>query len=238
MNGADRRVAARPTHGPHTLVQGCLQALVTAVFVVAFVAQPFRIPSVSMEPTLRVGDFVMMDKQAYAAHGLWGNGEVRRGDMIVFRHPRDPRMEHYMVKRVVALPGERVRLRDGQVLINGTTVAEPYASYAPAASDIFRDDFPALHSGDAEVDPAWWAEMRRDVRDGELTVPAQEYFVLGDNRNNSEDSRYWGFVPRGAIEGRPALVYFSVAGNELPGTQMQPSAARARGGRGAVRIVR
>jgi signal peptidase I len=96
------------------------------------------------------------------------------------------------------------------VLIDGRALSEPYAFYLPSAPDSYRDDFPRLDRADPTVDSRWWVEMHSLVRNGELTIPPGSYFVLGDNRNNSEDSRYWGLVPRAAIVGKPFLVYFSL----------------------------
>ena len=214
------RLPRRPPP-PHSLatLAALLRVLVVGMFLLTFGAQPFRIPSGSMEPTLQIGDFVLVSKTAFgprAAHGAWSLVErrllppaaVRRGDLVVFHFPPNP--TRHLVKRVVALPGERIHLQDGRVFLNGKPLAEDYALYTPAQPDVFRDEFPNLHEADPNIDPHWWLTLRRLAADGELLVPADAVFVLGDNRNNSEDSRYWGFVPRAAIVGRPFLVYFSV----------------------------
>jgi signal peptidase I len=196
-----------------TAVQALLLVVVVATFVITFIVQPFRIPSESMDPTLRVGDFLLMNKQAFAPHGrldfLLPRTPVRRGDVAVFHYPVHPEVD--FIKRVVGLPGDRLHLRDGRLFVNGKAVDEPYAFYAASAPDSFRDNFPALHSIDSNVDPAWWMMMRQDVRDGDLYIPPGRYFAMGDNRNDSEDSRYWGFVPESALVGKPMVVYFSVA---------------------------
>jgi signal peptidase I len=201
------------TEGFFTAVQSMLLVMVVALFIMTFVLQPFRIPSESMVPTLKVGDFLLVNKQAYSprswADALLPPSDVQRGDIVVFHYPVDPRL--HVVKRVVAIPGDHLRLRDGQLFVNGKLVDEPYAYYSLAIPDNYRDDFPALHSMDANVDPQWWRVLRRNVRDGELYVPAGRFFVMGDNRNDSEDSRYWGFVPRPALVGRPFVVYFSLS---------------------------
>ena len=189
-----------------------VEIVVCALFAMTFVVQPFRIPSSSMEPTLRVGDFLLVDKQSYAPEGELGGllppTRIRRGDLVVFHYPVDPSL--HLVKRVVGLPGDRVRLRGGHVLVNGRALVEPYAFYSPTLPNGFRDDFPSLLEADPSVDLRWWIELRQRASGGDVVVPAGEYFVLGDNRNDSEDSRYWGFVPRSAIVGRPLLVYFSL----------------------------
>ncbi len=202
--------------GVLTALKPLLEIVVVALFVLMFLVQPIRIPSVSMVPTLLVGDLLLVDKQSFAPSGeldrlLLPSARVRRGDLVVFHAPgQDSPPEHaYLVKRVVGLPGDRLRLREGRVLLNGQPLAEPYAFYAPALPNNFRDDFPSLREADPNVEPGWWIELRRTVSHGELTIPAKSYFVLGDNRNDSEDSRYWGLVPRDAMVGRPLVVYFS-----------------------------
>lgn len=192
-------------------LQSLIYIIVVAIFIITFTAQPFRIPSGSMEPTLLIGDFLLVDKQGYSAgqgSPLLAPAEIRRGEIIVFHFPTDPSL--HLVKRVIGLPGERVRLRDGHVFINGRQLTEPYAVYRAGPPDSFRDNFPRLQSADPDIDSRWWIRMHTLVDHGELLIPAGDYFVLGDNRNDSEDSRYWGFVPRAAIVGRPFLVYFSL----------------------------
>jgi signal peptidase I len=189
-----------------------LGTVVVALFLLTFVLQPYLIPSESMERTLLVGDFLLVNKQVYApAKGLsrWlmPYREVGRGDIVVFHHPQHP----YLVKRVVGLPGDRLRILDGHVMVNGEAQDEPYAAFEPAASNPFRDDFPARVYTDPGVNLEWWKQMQGLVRDGELVVPAGKYFVLGDNRNHSDDSRYWGFVDRQQIVARPLVIYFSLA---------------------------
>jgi signal peptidase I len=195
-----------------TAIQSLLVVIVIATFFVTFIAQPFRIPTESMEPTLKPGDFLLMDRQSFAPRSaldaVLPNTPVRRGDVIVFHFPLDPTV--HLIKRVVAVPGDRLRLKDGHLFINERPVEEAYAFFANTGANDFRDNFPTLRSLDSNVDPAWWSSLRRDVRDGELYVPADRYFVMGDNRNNSADSRYWGFVRKDALVGRPMVVYFSL----------------------------
>jgi signal peptidase I len=191
--------------------QSLLYLIVIAIFIITFTAQPFRIPSESMESTLLVGDFLMVNKQSVATDGagfLLPAATIRRGDIIVFHDPVDASL--HLVKRVIGLPGDRLRLRGGHVYINGKPLSEPYAVYRPSPPDNFRDNFPRLQSADPEIDSRWWIRMRSLIDDNELIIPTGNYFVLGDNRNDSEDSRYWGFVPRADIVGKPILIYFSL----------------------------
>ena len=211
-------------HGILQAFQSLIDVIVVALFILTFTVQPFRIPSASMEPTLLVGDFLLVDKEVSSDHGIGAfapTDRIHRGDLIVFHYPVEPSL--HLVKRVVGLPGDRIHLRAGRVFVDDGALAEPYAVFRPALPDDYRDDFPRMDSVDPGVNPRWWIQMRSLISDGELTVPADSYFVLGDNRNDSEDSRYWGFVPRDAIVGKPFLIYFSLRG--LDNTPDQPVGA-------------
>lgn len=190
--------------------------LVLALFATTFLAQAFKIPSASMAPALLVGDHLLVNKFVFSGTGNWydhflPNRPIRRGDVIVFKYPYE---DHpYYVKRVIAIPGDRVRIADQRVYVNGSLLKEPYAVYNQAA-DPYMFDFPPkdtyIISG--EVPPEWARTLEEDTHNGDLFVPPNEYFVLGDNRNNSSDSRYWGFVPSDAIVGDPMFVYWSFKG--------------------------
>jgi signal peptidase I len=198
--------------------------VIVAVFIITFIAQPFRIPSASMEPTLLVGDFLIVTKHNFPSRDhtpLLPPATLRRGDIIVFRYPIDPSI--HLVKRIIGLPGDHLRLRDDRVFIDDHPLDEPYARYQPGPADNFRDNFPRLQNPDPDVNSNWWIQMKQLVNRGELTVPPGQYFVLGDNRNDSEDSRYWGFVPASAIVGRPLLIYFSLAESDQPSGSGDPS---------------
>jgi signal peptidase I len=211
------RVPSLDKPGILPAVQSLVAIIVIAVFIVTFTVQPFRIPSGSMEPTLMIGDFLLVNKQVTAdsiGSILLPPPGIHRGDVIVFHYPLDPNM--HLVKRIVGIPGDHIRLRGGHVFINGLPLAEPYAMYLPAGFDNFRDNFPRLQSADPAIDSRWWIRMRKLVDDGELIIPDDSYFVLGDNRNNSDDSRYWGFVPRENIVGRPLMIYFSLRQEDHP----------------------
>ena len=190
-----------------------LRTITVALFLLTFVLQPFLIPSESMEHTLLVGDFLLVNKQVYApADGLGRQvlpyRDVARGDVVVFHFPQNP--NRYLVKRVVGVPGDRIRIEDGRVLINGVAQDEPYAAFEPAAANLLARDFPTRVYTDPAVDPAWWRQEQRLTHEGELVIPPDNYFVLGDNRNHSYDSRSWGLVTRQAIIARPLVIYFSL----------------------------
>ena len=218
---AARAVILYTQHGMLPAVQSLLYIIIVALFIVSFSAQPFRIPSGSMEPTLLVGDFVLVDKElARSVAGPLAPASIHRGDVVVFHFPVNPSM--HLVKRVIGLPGERVRLRGGRVFINDAPLTEPYASYRPSRPDSFRDNFPYTRSTDPDVNAHWWIEMQRLLDNGDLRIPAGSFFVLGDNRNDSEDSRYWGLVPAGAIVGKPLLVYLSLRQPGVPDPSSDP----------------
>ncbi|MGB6974807.1 MAG: signal peptidase I [Terracidiphilus sp.] len=188
-----------------------LRTIIVALFLLTFLLQPFLIPSESMERTLLVGDFLLVNKQIFAPADELGRRlmpyrDVERGDIVIFHHPNPA----YLVKRVVGLPGDRVRIVNGKVSVNGVLLAEPYAVYEPAPRNRFRDNFPGGIYSDPSVDPTWWRQLQGLTRNGALVVPKGEYFVMGDNRNHSDDSRYWGLVPRDAMIARPLVIYFSL----------------------------
>jgi signal peptidase I len=230
-------VASRTGHPAHRIifphlldtVRSFLSVIVIALFVLTFIIQPFRIPSESMERTLMVGDFLLVNKMAESLPGsLWfwalPYRDVHRGDIIVFHFPT--KSSEYLVKRVIGVPGDHIRLIDGVVYLNGKPQQEAYTTYRGSYPDSFRDQFPTGAYTDPGVDAHWWIEVQRTLQNGELVVPANSYFALGDNRNNSRDSRYWGFVPRENIVGRPFVIYFSVRGispldpTPLPGDRL------------------
>jgi signal peptidase I len=170
-------------------------AVILAFFVRTFVVQAFKIPSSSMEPNLLVGDHLLVNKFVSAPtmttveNSVLPITTIQRGDVIVFKHPRMP--ERDLIKRTVGLPGETVELRDGRVYINDKALDEPYAHFL-------------LPQGGADL-PA--GDPRRKF--GPVTVPADSYFMMGDNRDNSEDSRYWGTLPRNHVKGKALFLYMS-----------------------------
>ena len=193
-------------------MQSLLTTVVIALFVITFLVQAFQIPSESMEDTLLIGDYLLVDKVHFGAGGRWGRvlpyTQIHRGDVVVFHYPVRP--EQHFVKRVIGVPGDRIRITGNRVLVNGTTLSEPYALYKSADEDGYRHNFPNADFVAPGVEAHWWLQMRALVQDGELVVPSGQYFTLGDNRDESLDSRYWGFVPRENIIGRPLLIYWSV----------------------------
>jgi signal peptidase I len=199
-----------------TSVQSLLATVVIAVFVITYIVQAFQIPSESMENTLLIGDYLLVDKLCYGGGGVGDfvipYRQIHRGDIIVFHYPVNP-AQHF-VKRVVGIPGDRIHLIRKRVFINGQPLNEPYARYFKPEPNPFRDDFPRLDVLDPGINADWWVEMPKLVEDGQLIVPEGHYFAMGDNRDDSSDSRYWGFVPRANIIGRPLLIYWSISDPE------------------------
>jgi signal peptidase I len=205
----------RPRSGLAEFLEMLLVTMLLALFGTTFVVQAFKIPSGSMEPTLLIGDHVFVNKFIFEGTGAWYEKflpyrDVRRGDIIVFKYPFDDH-PHY-VKRVIGLPGERLRIVNGDVYINGVLLQEPYVVRDPASRDPYADNFPPSSRGVLRfVARREWADQLFDyVRDGELIVPPNHYFAMGDNRDRSADSRYWGFVDRDSIMGKPMMIYWSV----------------------------
>jgi signal peptidase I len=193
-------------------IESLLGTIVIAVFVITFVVQAFQIPSQSMENTLLVGDYLLVNKLCYGGGGLGDSlvpyQKIRRGDIIVFLYPVDP-TQHF-VKRVIGIPGDHLRLINKRVWINGKPLDEPYVRYLEPPNNLFRDNFPRTDIPAPGMEGKWWLQMQKLVDDGELIIPQGDYFVMGDNRDDSQDSRYWGFVPRENIVGRPLIIYWSV----------------------------
>ena len=175
-------------------------AIGLAFAVQASVAKPYEIPTGSMEPNLLIGDHLLVNKVIYSPSALpledrvLAKKPVERGHVVVFKFPEDPTRD--FIKRVIGLPGETVEIRDKTVFINGQALVEPYAHFLEAP----------LHRDDPE-----YGLRSEGVRDnwGPEVVPAGHLFVLGDNRDNSRDSRFWGFLPRDQVKGRALLVYWS-----------------------------
>ena len=172
-------------------------AVALALFVRTFVFQAFKIPTGSMEPNLLVGDHLIVNKMVFAPtatgfeRAILPHRDIHRGDVIVFKFPKDPTRD--FIKRVIGLPGDQLELKRKKLYINGQELSEPYVHFlAPLSpeSDKRSDD------------------LREEY--GPVTVPASQYFMMGDNRDNSEDSRYWGFMPASYVKGQALFIYFSV----------------------------
>jgi signal peptidase I len=184
--------------------------IILLLFGTTSLVQAFVIPTGSMEDTLLIGDHLLVDKLAYSPGGpvssrLLPYREVKRGDIIVFRYPVDIRQT--FVKRAIGVAGDRIRLVDKKLILNGREVVEPYVYHKSDFTDSYRDNFPSepnVHVAESAIDM-----LTNHVENGEVVVPAGYVFAMGDNRDSSLDSRYWGFVPRDNIIGKPLVIYWS-----------------------------
>jgi signal peptidase I len=185
--------------------------IILLLFGTTALVQAFVIPTGSMEDTLLIGDHLLVDKLAYApsdpvAKHLLPYAEVKRGDIIVFRYPVD--IKQTFVKRVIGVPGDRIRLVSKQVYRNGEKLYEPFKVHKFDYIEPYRDNFPEAPPNSQVLDRGL-AMLERNVVNGEVVVPGGSYFAMGDNRDSSLDSRYWGFVPRENIMGKPVIIYWS-----------------------------
>jgi len=194
--------------------------LVVGLFLMAFAFQNFEIPSASMEKTLLIGDHLVVDRVTLSPATKWAPfvhyRPVQRGDIIVFYKPNPESPDLILVKRAIGLPGDRIHLEHGIVYLNGVAQNEPYAGMPRDNGDPndayipYRDDFPRVPPGpDAELTEEWRVDMPTHIVDGDLVVPPGKVFAMGDNRTESLDGRFWGFVPDENIVGRPMFVYWS-----------------------------
>ena len=206
--------AQEPEPGQRSSIAEWTITILILLFGTSTIAQPFVIPTSSMHNTLLTGDHLIVDKLAYAPPGpisrhLLPYEDVKRGDIIVFRHPTLITVDY--VKRVIGIPGDHIKLVNKQVFVNGKALNEPYTIHLDNTMN-YRDNFPQGEP-DFAADPKMleraYAMLRENVVNGELVVPANSYFAMGDNRDNSLDSRYWGLVPRVNIMGKPLIIFWS-----------------------------
>jgi signal peptidase I len=200
----------RKRNPPRGFIAEWTVTILLVLFGTTTLVQAYVIPTGSMESTLLIGDHVLVDKLAYAPAGAISRyilpyQEIRRGDIIVFRFPGDIRQTY--VKRVMGLPGDKLRIVDKELYLNGRKLNEPYKQHVAPEIQSYRDNFPGY---DVRRMPNDALDMfEKNVKDGEVVVPPNSYFAMGDNRDASSDSRYWGFVPRENIIGKPLIIYWS-----------------------------
>jgi len=204
---------------------GIVSVLVSALFIITFIVQAFEIPSSSMEDTLLIGDHVFVNRLTPGTRMLapvMPYPTIHHGDIIVFFSPVEPGL--YIVKRVIGVPGDRIHLRQGKVYRNGVELNEPYVIHKHGDYQPVRDDFP-LYGPPVNAAPEWPMVLHEHREGDDVVVPPGHYWGMGDNREESMDSRYWGFIPRENIIGEPLFIYWSF---ETPEDQYQRTAMRDR----------
>jgi len=208
--------SAEPQETPLEALASICTVLVVGLFVMGFIFQNFEIPSASMVSTLLIGDHVVVDRTTLAPPTKWAPfvhyRPVQRGDVIVFLKPNPETPDLILVKRAIGVPGDHIHLQHGVVYLNGVAQNEPYAAMPsedhPYSS--YRDEFPAIApSPEEQVTELWRQTLPGAVQGGDIIVPPGKVFAMGDNRVESLDSRFWGFVPQENIMGRPMFVYWS-----------------------------
>jgi signal peptidase I len=207
--------AEKPRETTVEFLASLAAVLVTGLFIITFIVQAFEIPSSSMENTLLIGDHVFVNREQFAPRTRWMGPilpyrQIRHGDIVVFLSPAEPGL--YVVKRIIGIPGDRLHLRDGVVYRNGEKLNEPYVIHQPSEgeSNPYRDNFPAVAPSEfSNVTPDWELALPHHIEGDDLVVPPNSYFGMGDNRDVSLDSRYWGFIPSENVIGRPMFIYWS-----------------------------
>src|SRR5271154_1338864 len=202
---------ALKTDPPRGTIAEWAITILLLLFGTTTLVQAFVIPTGSMEDTLLIGDHLLVDKLAYAPEGsiskyILPYEQPKDGDIIVFRYPVD--ISQTFVKRVIGQPGDHIKIVNQQVYRNGVKLNEPYVYHKAAFQDSFRDNFPSSEPNLMLLDRAH-DMLANNVANGEVVVPPGSFFAMGDNRDNSLDSRYWGFVPRENIIGKPLIIYWS-----------------------------
>jgi signal peptidase I len=210
---AGKPKSAEPQETPLEALASICTVLVVGLFVMAFIFQNFEIPSASMEQTLLIGDHVVVDRSTLTPSATWMplvyHRPVHHGDIIVFLKPNPESPDLILVKRAIGLPGDHIHLEHGTVFINGVAQNMPFA-VVPQEYNPYRDDFPRIEPGpDDQLTELWRQDISTHIENNDLVVPPGMVFAMGDNRPESLDSRYWGFVPQQNIMGRPMFVYWS-----------------------------
>ena len=191
--------------------------IVAFILIEGTIVQARVIPSGSMENTVLVGDHLIVSRFGYDAGipftgihtPLWRN--PKRQQIIVFRAPLEDQGNPDFIKRCMGVPGDHIKIVAGQVYVNGVRLSEPYALHVPGFADFPAENFPDRAAELPMNDrPEWLDELRQHTVNGEMVVPPGQYFMMGDNRDNSNDGRFWGFVPRENIIGTPVIIYMSI----------------------------
>jgi signal peptidase I len=207
--------AEKPRETTVEFLASLAAVLVTGLFIITFIVQAFEIPSSSMENTLLIGDHVFVNREQFAPRTQWLGPilpyrQIRHGDIVVFLSPAEPGL--YVVKRIIGIPGDHIHLRDGVVYRDGVKLDEPYVIHQSGENSYnpYRDNFPAVAPTEFNnVTPEWALELPQHIQGDDVVIPPNSYFGMGDNRDVSLDSRYWGFIPQQNVIGRPMFIYWS-----------------------------
>ena len=223
VRGNEKPVDEKPRETTVEFLASLAGVLVTGLFIITFVLQAFEIPSSSMEDTLLIGDHVFVNREQFAPPTRWMGPlvpyrDVRRDEIAVFMSPEQPGL--FLVKRIIGTPGDRIHLRDDVVYRNGEKLVEPFVRHKREEHNLYTDNFPAVLPSEAYGvrNEKWAQELPSHIQGEDIVVPPDSYFAMGDNRDVSYDSRFWGFVPRANIIGRPMFIYWSF---ETPDNQYE-----------------
>jgi len=223
VRGSEKPVDEKPRETTVEFLASLAGVLVTGLFIITFVLQAFEIPSSSMEDTLLIGDHVFVNREQFAPPTRWMGPlvpyrDVRRDEIAVFMSPEQPGL--FLVKRIIGTPGDRIHLRDDIVYRNGEKLVEPFVRHKREEHNLYTDNFPAVLPSEAYGvrNEKWAQELPSHIQGEDIVVPPDSYFAMGDNRDVSYDSRFWGFVPRANIIGRPMFIYWSF---ETPDNQYE-----------------
>jgi signal peptidase I len=223
VRGNEKPVDEKPRETTVEFLASLAGVLVTGLFIITFVLQAFEIPSSSMEDTLLIGDHVFVNREQFAPPTRWMGPlmpyrDVRRDEIAVFMSPEQPGL--FLVKRIIGTPGDRIHLRDDVVYRNGEKLVETFVRHKREEHNLYTDNFPAVLPSEAYGvrNEKWAQELPSHIQGEDIVVPPDSYFAMGDNRDVSYDSRFWGFVPRANIIGRPMFIYWSF---ETPDNQYE-----------------
>ena len=224
MAQKEKQQSEKPRETTVEFLASLAGVLVTGLFIITFIVQAFEIPSSSMENTLLIGDHVFVNRVSFSPKSRWIGPfvpyrQIQRGSIVVFLSPAEPDL--YVVKRIIGVPGDRIHLRDSVVYRNGQKLDEPYVIHTGTDPyNPYRDNFPSVPPSEySNVTDEWKLTMPQHIENGDLVVPPNSYFAMGDNRDVSYDSRYWGFIPQENVIGRPMFIYWSF---EEPPYEGQP----------------
>lgn len=203
----------KPSETTVEFLASLAEVLVTGLFIITFILQAFEIPSSSMEDTLLIGDHLFVNREQFAPQSRWMGPllpyrDVRRDEIAVFLSPEQPGL--FLVKRIIGVPGDRIHLRDDEVYRNGQKLVEPFVRHKREHNP-YTDNFPSVPPLEAYGlrNRKWAEELPSHIQGEDIVVPPDSYFAMGDNRDVSYDSRFWGFIPRENLIGRPMFIYWS-----------------------------